>query len=255
MGVVSVRLRDAVIIGRLGRAPVDRAKLASAHLGFPLIRRMGVPLRFRANLTNGARLQFADDSDLLVLKELLAENEYDLEGVSEPTTILDLGANIGIAALLFRQRYPQAKIICVEASPKTYGRLVRNVSGDPRIETINAAVAGTSGSVSFTDDQESWANHISSDGPVTVRSVTIDELVERYEVSAQDLIKIDIEGAEFDAIGASKLLGRAGSILGEVHPGVGDPQSLFSQLEANGWVMDRPLRRHSFRFIREPRLG
>jgi FkbM family methyltransferase len=35
----------------------------------------------------------------------------------EASTIVDLGANIGLAALYFGTRYPQAKILSVEPDP------------------------------------------------------------------------------------------------------------------------------------------
>jgi hypothetical protein len=43
---------------------------------------------------------FGDDSELLVLKELMQEGEYDLTGLAAPRVILDLGANVGISAVL-----------------------------------------------------------------------------------------------------------------------------------------------------------
>ena len=43
-------------------------------------------------------------------------------------TILDIGANIGNHAMMFKQRWPERKIICFEASPINYVLLYHNVT-------------------------------------------------------------------------------------------------------------------------------
>ena len=65
-----------------------------------------------------------------------------------PSTIVDLGANVGQAALWFRSRFPDARILCVEADPQTRSRSSSATSAsDPLITLRNAAVTAKDGTV------------------------------------------------------------------------------------------------------------
>jgi tRNA1(Val) A37 N6-methylase TrmN6 len=46
-------------------------------------------------------------------------------------TIVDAGANIGMASIFFAQKYPDAKIIAVEAEASNFAMLARNVQPYP----------------------------------------------------------------------------------------------------------------------------
>lgn len=48
---------------------------------------------------------------------------------NEVRVILDCGANIGITALYFAERYRNARIFCIEADPENFEVLKQNVAG------------------------------------------------------------------------------------------------------------------------------
>ena len=106
-------LAAAVATGRLGRL------LAAATVQpLPLKRRVvpDMPLPVRIGLPTGSRwFWFRDGSELLALREIFGEGEYEAVGHGDPRLIVDLGANAGQAALWFRSRFPRARII--SASP------------------------------------------------------------------------------------------------------------------------------------------
>ena len=54
--------------------------------------------------------------------------------------ILDGGAHCGYATLQLAHRYPQAKIVAVEADPVNYAQLVRNTAHVPNIVAVHAAI-------------------------------------------------------------------------------------------------------------------
>ena len=58
----------------------------------------------------------------------------------EPRSILDLGANIGIASIDFALRYPQASIIAIEPVAANFQLLQKNISAFPNIRALNVAV-------------------------------------------------------------------------------------------------------------------
>jgi FkbM family methyltransferase len=169
---------------------------------------------------------------------------YDLPGFvpSRGERVLDLGANVGLFSLLAADR--GASVTALEPHPETFAWLERNTSGFG-VECRNAAVMGrapSSGAVELVDGPTSTAHHVAGlrdDDPgrsrTTVPAVGFAALVrERY-----DLIKLDVEGAEFDVVADTPLevLARIRRLVGEVHRLAGDPEKLRSRLEQAGLVV------------------
>src|SRR4051812_20342978 len=53
-------------------------------------------------------------SDFLLFRNIFIQGEYNIHLPFQPATIIDAGANIGLAAIKFANDYPSAKIVCVE---------------------------------------------------------------------------------------------------------------------------------------------
>ena len=88
---------------RLAPGPFWRARFALARSGRPT----------RVRLRSGAaQLDFevAGVGDLIGLREVFVEREYELELPRTPERVVDLGANIGAATLHFAARWPAAAI-------------------------------------------------------------------------------------------------------------------------------------------------
>ena len=60
--------------------------------------------------------------------QLQIEQYQPVPTLSSPRTILDIGANVGLAAAQFRLMYPDASLICVEPDPYAYRLLARNAA-------------------------------------------------------------------------------------------------------------------------------
>ena len=63
--------------------------------------------------------------------------EYDLEMSPAPSTVLDIGANIGAFALRARTQWPKATIRCYEPVMENYRALVKNISNCPKIRGVS----------------------------------------------------------------------------------------------------------------------
>ena len=89
-------------------------------------------------------------SDVSLYKDIILRKEYDL-GLPEfsPRTIVDAGANSGMATLYYANKYPNAKIVAVEPEPSNYAALVKNVAPYPNVTPINAALWNKDGTVSL----------------------------------------------------------------------------------------------------------
>ncbi len=158
--------------------------------------------------------------------------------------VLDLGANGGGFPLMLRiEGIEIARVVCVEMNPLTWRRLQVNVATNlgPDAVTINAAVAGAG----QTDEillrpsrggtsESMYANRAGVDVPhVAVRPVTVAALCAEYFPSgAIDICKVDIEGAEYEALESTPedVLRRIRYLVIELH----DPARTPALLERLG---------------------
>jgi len=161
--------------------------------------------------------------DLFVLYEVLLDRCYfvprSLLSPNSVQVIIDCGANVGITALFFAGRYPNAKIFCVEAHPENFEVLKQNTQSEARIIPINAAIVGQStGSVRMTSDAPAWGNKLSqNDSGIEVPAITISEICTQYGLEHIDLLKIDIEGAEEQVFAHAEFLPRVNLGIIELH--------------------------------------
>jgi FkbM family methyltransferase len=145
---------------------------------------------------------------------------YFLEGIFDAVPkerLLDCGAFDGdtIRAVLARQS-DFAAIEAVEADSKSFEKLSRYVKDlDPalqsRIRLHRCAVGAKRGTVSFEDNGSLTSKVLETGGGAIVDLYTIDELLGDRPVT---MIKMDIEGAEFDALmGARGVIERDTPVL------------------------------------------
>jgi FkbM family methyltransferase len=96
--------------------------------------------RLESFFCNGqaCRLLFPDTSNISShLRRIISGEEYPVLPTLRPDFVIDLGANVGAAALYFGTLYPDAQIASFEPSPSNYRYLVENVGHLPHIKTFN----------------------------------------------------------------------------------------------------------------------
>jgi FkbM family methyltransferase len=144
----------------------------------------------------------AGTSDLEVYKKIFIDEEYALPFDSSILSILDLGANTGMAALYFHRAFPNAQIVTVEPDPANFEILTRNLNGIPNVKPIRAAVWTHDGEIQLFDPGiGAWGlqvreNATSSTPSVSVPAISLPSLLREFPSGHLDLLKIDIEGAE-----------------------------------------------------------
>lgn len=168
------------------------------------------PIRLRLNTT-----------DYPTLKKVWREQEYAFSSCRSPKLIIDGGANIGIAAIFFATRFPEATIIAIEPEANNYALLETNVRFYPNIVPIRAALWNENGQIDVLDPGKGpWGFQTRSDGvnPVDkVTAITMEDILRRFGGSA-DILKIDIEGAEKELFEhCSNWIDRVGIIMIELH--------------------------------------
>jgi FkbM family methyltransferase len=135
--------------------------------------------------------------------------------------ILDVGANKGDTAALYRSMFSQAKIHCFEPFPETIAQLEDRFGSDADITIVPKAVSTEVGETTFFVNHAAATNSLlprpeqdrlypESAGPkgeIKVETVDLDSYCKLSSIKQVGILKLDIQGGELMAIaGARRLL-------------------------------------------------
>jgi FkbM family methyltransferase len=240
-----------------------RSALALLYLGGTTLfrsspRLMQRPVRLSLRLGDKVyRVALKTRTELDILEEVGLEDEYRLADPIPAETILDLGASVGLATLRLLASHPGAKVVAVEADPVLIPRLRANVAGLP-VTVVHAAVAASSGEREFfRSDIDSWGNSLDNTSgtqtAVAVPALSLGDLLDRHQIDRVDLLKLDVEGAEWEIFEAP-LDRRIAAIVGEVHGREGkEPGAFLSELAGEMEVETISVDSHQATFVARPR--
>ena len=202
----------------------DRLSLIAAVLVFhvPAIRnrRSDAPQRFRIKLTREHEiwLRPGRSGDIFIFFEVLLDQLYESPDPKSPSpTIIDAGANVGIATLFFHMRFPEARIVCIEPDPDNFELLRRNVASLPGVHVVNAALSDTSGTVGWQAGPAGYAGRIEHSATRKVRALTLADLLRDHGIEHVDILKVDVEGAENMVLQDAAVLQKVDCIMLELH--------------------------------------
>lgn len=221
LAMVACALEAIGRVGTIAASARDRRLVALAGLRGALLPRSGSCLRLTL-AWRGRPLDLAvrESTDVQVIREVL-RGGYDLDLDTPPKTIVDLGAHIGLVSLDFAARWPGAVVWSVEPDPANFRLLERNLAACPQALPLQAAVAGEPGPRILHAARHPWDSSIQHRAPgsvpVTVACHTLDSLIEALAVDRVELVKIDIEGAEYEVLANCRTLRRIDTIVGEFH--------------------------------------
>lgn len=162
------------------------------------------------------------------LNGIFLDDEYCVAEAlgSAPKRILDLGANIGMAAAALAAQYPDAEFVFVEPDPRNLERLRKTIAwNDLRGTVFSSAVAAQPGNLLLRIGEDPTCSALETsrmhDLPdsVEVEVRTVNELLQQMRWHDVDLVKIDIEGTEEELLTRNNnWLSRVGSLILEIHP-------------------------------------
>lgn len=173
--------------------------------------------------------------DLLTLNEIFFRGDYSAN--QEDKVIVDIGSNIGLSALYFLTRSPDARIYLFEPDPRNIDRLhlnLENFKGRYILDTC--AVSDQEGVVRFGRDLTSGRYGgigVASDNCMAVKCRHVNSVLgEIFQKEKKiDILKIDTEGAELQTAKAisPEHLKCINDIYLECEPNVPLFPGLFSQ--------------------------
>lgn len=186
-------------------------------------------------------LHFRDNfGDITNLTNLLYRRVYELPRAPAPGAVLDVGANIGMAAVWFRSLLSGERIHCFEPLVENT-RLVALNCPEAVIHTM--AVGAGPGTLELDVDEDAV---MATSIPWRTRAerrqvpvVCLDEHIREHGLERISVLKIDAEGMELDVLqGAQETLRRTDQIVLETH-GRERHGATISALEAAGFTVHR----------------
>ncbi len=148
--------------------------------------------------------------------QIFGQRLYDFRTSNCRPTIVDCGAHIGLASLFFATRFPESTIYAFEADPGISRLLQANVEAygmsQVTVETKAVWVHDRGVSFSATGDDSGF---VRESGQVQTGSCRLRDFLQGKSV---DLLKMDIEGAEFEVLeDCDGVLSHVQNLVVEVH--------------------------------------
>ena len=147
-------------------------------------------------------------SDFVVFEEIFIDEIYKIN--YDPSfigSILDAGANVGMAALYFLRQFPEAKIVCVEPEEKNYELLCKNLHSYKNVSLVKKGLWSHKAYLMFKkkDDLASWGFEVmeTTKELAEIEAISVNELMYLTGLERFDLCKIDIEGSEKEVFEAN----------------------------------------------------
>ncbi len=167
------------------------------------------------------------------------EDEYNFQSFPPLAgeDMIDAGGYVGSTAILYAQLYPEARIFCVEPLPENIEIIRKNIDQnhlEGRITLIERALWSNSTEkikIHYRDNSDVGAVHrfvgsafpayhetVSPEG-FEADSLSLAGLLALYKIEHVRLLKMDIEGAEYEALKALTVpdLVKIQTIVGEYH--------------------------------------
>ena len=177
----------------------------------------------------------------------IQESYKSILGEGNRPVVIDCGGHVGLSALWFASRFPEAQVYSIEPDAENFELLQTNARVYSQIVPLRGGVWSrscdleirnpSSGSASFQlqEVHASGSEAGSESGPGVLRGYTIDEIFRSEAKNRLFLVKIDVEGAEAELFqGPTEWMDDTTTVVIELHdwllPGQGTSRSFFKRL-------------------------
>lgn len=207
-------------------------------------------------LVDGGRTVFLREtgSDAAVYHEIFVKEEYkaltgflQLNGI-KVGTLVDLGANIGLASRYFIDKFSPQKILCVEPYTPSFEVAAKNLEGFSQVAMLKKAVWDKATVPlhlhrHFRDGQD-WAMAV-KEKPGSLEAgqaegITLHDIIRMPGFENIDVLKVDIEGGEqviFNPNADTSFLQQVKVVCIELHKEVLGCQRIFDTFRKYGFLL------------------
>ncbi len=150
---------------------------------------------------------------LIVINELFFKNLYYKEfKINKGDIVFDIGASIGwYACKISKFVGDEGKIIAIEPNPKLFNFLMKNINLNNlnNIKPLNIGVWSSKKDLyllceGYGSSLRGYNGLHANNNIIKVKVNTIDNLIKEFKIEKTNLIKMDIEGAEIEALLGAK---------------------------------------------------
>jgi FkbM family methyltransferase len=172
-----------------------------------------------------------NSSDIMVFRQVFIEREYDIiRNIRVPLEVMvDAGANVGLTSAFVADRYPHVRIYAVEPDSGNFELLKLNTRGYGNVRCICGALWNRDEPVAIDfPEATEWAFRVRSVPTASeIQGYRLRTLMDRLDLERISLLKMDIEGAEYEVLGdAASWIDAVDHIVIELHdrirPGCSD---------------------------------
>ncbi len=173
---------------------------------FGLVKGITLYIKFKFNWFQNIQLEHIkspfflrkNTSDIAVFDQIFLQEQYDIRFSFIPSVIIDAGANIGLYSIFSKNKFPNAKIVCIESSLENFKILKNNLASYNDIFILNEGLWNTNTLLTVIDNQLGFSSlSVKEDvNNGSIKAITINTLMEKFGMAHIDILKIDIEGSE-----------------------------------------------------------
>lgn len=152
-----------------------------------------------------------------IIQEALHDDEYKTKNINftPGDVVIDIGANIGAISVYLAKKHPGITVYSFEAHPINYKNLLKNIADNNITNILPFNYALYSSDNDFIDIRlnphntgatNSFVDHETYMEVIKVPTITLDTIIEKYNIDKIKFLKVDCEGAEFEIFENSKLI-------------------------------------------------
>jgi FkbM family methyltransferase len=136
-------------------------------------------------------------SDLYCFFDVFVYNQYDFK-YTNLDVIIDAGSNAGYFAIKMKSLFPTSKIICIEPDKDNFKLLTENTKNYNDIILENAGLWNRDTNLKVYDKHNNgkWGMVVEEEPNGQIYGLTLNTILNKYNLNKIDLIKIDIETSE-----------------------------------------------------------
>jgi len=175
----------------------------SSRFRYALWRLTGGKRTIDLQLVNGPclRMRSLETTDYGIAWQIFLRDDYESPiPVENVQRIVDLGANVGYSCLYWCHRYPQSQVTAFEPHPRHLKAIEENLALNKVLDRVNVigAAAGSNERTSYLTDAR--ASSAVTDKPADFEIRVVDIFREPAMQGRIDILKMDIEGAEYEIL-------------------------------------------------------
>lgn len=179
-------------------------------------------------LKNGLQFRIWQRRGHAILTENYNGSQYVKPQISlKPgDTIIDIGAHIGTFCICLAKKYSGLRIFSFEPAPTNYPLLLENIKLNGFEGSIKPAKLAVSSQEGFADmflSENTGGSSIvfrKSEETLSVPTTTLKQILDQYNITDCDLLKIDAEGSEYQILlsATKEVLGKVRQVALEYSP-------------------------------------